>query len=85
MQCLTCSESMSLTEIYTCKYDLYISIVYRDLRETSIRFALQIYNHNLFNKSVNPHLEAALGLKSWLPFLRILQPDTHRNMEQMDL
>ena len=41
--------------------------------------------NNLFNKSVNPHLEAALGSKSWLPFLRILQPDTHRNMEQMDL
>lgn len=58
----------------------------------SIRFALQIYNHddwvrynNLLNKSVNPHLEAALGLKSLFQFLQKLQPDTHRNMEQMDL
>ena len=73
---------------------LYINCfyVYRDLREMSIRFTFQTYNHdgwvrynNPFNKSVNPHLEAALGSKSWFPFLRILQPDTHRNMEQMDL
>ena len=47
--------------------------------------AFVIVHDNPFNKSVNPHLEAALGLKSLFQFLQKLQPDTHRNMEQMDL